>query len=162
MIKRIFSSGLPWLWVTALIVELDHVTKMLIQEHIALYETVSLFPHLNLTLTYNKGAAFSFLSSIANGQTLIFGGLAVLISLILVVWLSKISFKQSWLAIALALIIGGALGNLWDRVSIGHVVDFIDLYVNEWHWPVFNLADSAICIGAIMLFCDAFFNRTNS
>jgi len=157
---KLFQSGLRWLWITLLVIAIDHYTKVLIQQSMQPYESWYVMPSLNLTLQYNKGAAFSFLDSAAGWQLWIFGILAVGISLILMRWMQKISAKQRWLAIALALIIGGALGNLWDRISYGHVIDFIDIYAGHWHWPVFNIADSAICVGAFMLIIDSFSKKT--
>lgn len=151
MFKAIFHSGWRWLWISAIVLIIDRVTKVLIQQHFMLYDVYSVLPFFNLTLAYNKGAAFSFLSSAAGWQAWLFGVLAVSISIALLVWLKRISYRQWWVAVALTFIIGGALGNLWDRLSYGHVIDFIDLHIANWHWPVFNVADSAICIGAVML-----------
>jgi len=159
MLQRLTQTGIRWLWVTLVVIGLDRLTKNLAQQHLTAYEPMQIMPFFNFTLAYNKGAAFSFLNSAPGWQAWLFGVLAVGISAALVVWLTRLSYKQRWVSIALACIIGGALGNLWDRLLYGHVIDFIDLYVKTLHWPVFNLADSFICIGAFMLICDAILKK---
>lgn len=155
MTNKILQSGLRWLWLTVVMIALDHYTKVQAETHLIAYDPNPIMPFFNLTLAYNKGAAFSFLSAASGWQTWLFGILAITISGILMIWLKKISYKQWWVSIALTLIIGGALGNLWDRMNYGHVIDFIDLYVSQWHWPIFNIADAGICVGAFMLIADA-------
>ncbi len=149
------TTGLRWLWVTLLVILCDRVSKYLALYYLPPYAQVPVFQHFNLTLAYNKGAAFSFLDSANGWQTWLFGAIAILVSIGLLIWLTRLSFRQRWLCIALALIIGGALGNLSDRFLYGYVIDFLDFYWNDWHWPAFNIADSAICVGAMMLFLDA-------
>ena len=161
MTLRLAQSGLRWLWLAMLVLLLDRVTKIAIQQSFQLYEILRVTPFFNLTLAYNKGAAFSFLNSAPGWQVWIFGAIAIVISISLLVWLKKISYQQRWLAIALALVIGGALGNLWDRLSYGHVIDFLQLHVGSYYWPVFNVADSSICIGAFMLVLDTFFKKNS-
>ena len=123
--------------------------------HLTLEEPVNIFPILNLFLTFNTGAAFSFLNEAGGWQEWLFIGIAVAASIFLTIWLIKIS-KETLLKISLALILGGTLGNLYDRIVYHKVIDFIDFYYEKWHYPVFNLADSAICIGAILLLIDLF------
>ncbi len=159
MSNKITQSGLRWLWVALIVILIDRLTKVIAEYYLVAYHPNPVMPFFNLTLAYNKGAAFSFLSYAAGWQVWLFGLIAVSISAILLTWLKRISFRQRWIAIALSLVVGGALGNLWDRVSYGHVIDFIELYVSNWHWPVFNVADSAICVGAVMLVIDALFKR---
>ncbi len=144
-----------WLWLSLLIIVLDQLTKQLVEQSLSLYEVIPLLPSLNLTLAYNEGAAFSFLSDQGGWQRWFFSGLALVVSLVLVGWLAKLR-EDRLLAITLALIIGGAVGNLIDRVLWGHVIDFIDVYARQWHWPAFNVADSAICVGVVLMFLDAF------
>jgi signal peptidase II len=162
MQRKFFSTGLNWLWVSVVVILLDRITKMLALKHLTLYQPLEVFPFFNLTLAYNKGAAFSFLNSASGWQVWFFAVIAIVISLGLLIWLQRLSYKQYWLCIALTLIIGGALGNLWDRIHYEHVIDFIELYVSNWHWPAFNIADSAICIGAVMLFIEMFFVKKES
>ncbi len=121
-----------------------------------LHQPVPVIPFLNLTLTHNTGAAFSFLSDAGGWQRWFFAGLTIVVSIIIVVWLTRLKPGQRWLPVSLSLVLGGALGNLWDRLVIGAVVDFIDVYYRTWHWPAFNLADSAICVGAVMLVVSTF------
>ncbi len=153
--RKFFSTGLSWLWITVIVLILDRITKVLAQKYLTAYVPLPVLPFFNLTLAYNKGAAFSFLRSASGWQVWLFGGIAALVSLGILIWLYRLSVKQYWLCIALTLVVGGALGNLWDRVSWGHVTDFIELYYANWYWPAFNIADSAICIGAFMLLCEA-------
>lgn len=153
------QTGLKWLWVSVLVLALDRVTKMLALKHLTAFVALPVIPCFNLTLSFNRGSAFSFLDAASGWQVWMFGCIAIVVSLVLLVWMYRLSINQRWLAIALSLIIGGALGNLWDRFLYGHVVDFIDLYVSHLHWPVFNIADSAICIGAVMLLIDSVKNK---
>ncbi len=112
------------------------------------------------TLAYNTGAAFSFLAGQSGWQRWLFALIAIVVSVVLVVWLKRLKPNETWLAIALALVLGGALGNLVDRVLFGHVIDFILVHwQNRWYFPAFNLADSAITVGAIMLVIDMFTSK---
>jgi signal peptidase II len=147
--------SLRWLWLSALIVAADQTSKWLAVQHLAPHQPLPAVPGFNLTLVYNTGAAFSFLSDASGWQRWFFALLAALVSTFIVFWLSRLPRAQRWLGCALALILGGALGNLWDRLALGHVIDFIDLYYRDWHWPAFNVADSAISVGAVMLLIDA-------
>lgn len=153
------STGLRWLWISVLVIILDRFTKILVQKSLVPFVAMPVMPSLNLTLSYNTGSAFSFLDSASGWQIWMFGGIAIVVSIAILVWLYRLPASQKWLGIALAFVVGGALGNLWDRFSYGHVVDFIDVYISHLHWPVFNVADSAICVGAFMLFWDAAFKK---
>ena len=148
-------SAARWLWLSALAIVLDQISKYLVVRHLAMHEPLALVPSLNLTLMYNTGAAFSFLSQAGGWQRWMFTGVAVLVSVVLVVWLKRLSAKKCWEAAALALILGGALGNVIDRIRLGHVVDFIQVYYRDWFFPAFNVADSAITLGVILLLLDA-------
>jgi len=150
----IFSSGLRWLWLTVAVIAVDQFSKHLVVDALELHEAVALFPSLNLMLAYNTGAAFSFLSSASGWQRWFFVCLALTVSLALMFWLRRLTSGHQLQACALALILGGALGNVWDRLTYGYVIDFIDVYYKNWHWPVFNVADSAITIGAVLLIID--------
>lgn len=149
------STGLRWLWLVVVVIVLDQLSKHLVMANLVLYEPLSVMPSFNLTLAHNRGAAFSFLSSASGWQRWFFVGLALAVSTLLLVWLSRLDRRQRLQASALALILGGALGNVWDRMIYGFVIDFIDVYYGDWHFPVFNVADSAITIGAILLILDA-------
>jgi len=116
------------------------------------YQSVALWPGVNLTLAFNPGAAFSFLADAGGWQRWLFSLLAAVVIIWLVVWLCRTA-KDRWLErAALSLVLAGAAGNLLDRLRLGHVVDFIDLYYRHWHWPAFNLADSWLTVGAVLLF----------
>ena len=145
-----------WLWLTALVIGLDQLTKIWAESVLSAAPPIHLVPHLDLRLAYNAGAAFSFLSDAGGWQRWFFVVLAVVVTLVLLVWLARLSARDKLTATGLALVIGGALGNLIDRVAYGHVIDFIDVYWDaSLHWPAFNIADSAISVGAVMLIIDS-------
>ncbi len=147
-------SWLRWLAISALIIVLDQASKYLITSAFQLYESSPIFSWFNLVLAHNTGAAFSFLADKPGWQREFFSVLTVVITLVLL-WMLRSHHRNRLLSGALALVIGGALGNLIDRVRFGYVVDFIDWHVGEHHWPAFNVADSAICIGAVLLVLDS-------
>jgi signal peptidase II len=136
---------------------LDQGTKLLADSAMLLHDPIELLPSLALTKAYNTGAAFSFLGDASGWQRWFFSGLAVVVCGVLLVWLRRLPVTDRRTALALTLILGGAVGNLIDRVLYGHVIDFIDVYYGNWHWPTFNIADSAITIGAALLVLDALF-----
>ena len=146
-----------WLWLSAIVVVLDQLTKQWVEEAFVLYESLPVTGFFNLTLVYNTGAAFSFLADAGGWQRWFFLILALVICIYLVYWLLQLDKKQVALPLAIAMIIGGAVGNVIDRLLYGHVIDFLDFYYQQWHWPAFNLADSAITLGVILFIWDAFF-----
>jgi signal peptidase II len=152
---------LPWLWLTALVFVLDQASKFYFEGALNLYQQIVVIPDLfSWTLAYNTGAAFSFLAGQSGWQRWLFALIAIAVSVVLVIWLKRLKPNETWLAIALALVLGGALGNLVDRVLFGHVIDFILVHwQNRWYFPAFNLADSAITVGAIMLVIDMFTSK---
>lgn len=160
MSKSICSTGLSWLWLAAVVLILDLASKQWVMSHFVLHETKPLIPFLNLTYAQNPGAAFSFLADRGGWQRWFFALIAIVISLTLIVLMYRSNRKQSLINCAYALIIGGALGNLFDRMVHGVVIDFIDFYVNNWRWPTFNLADTAICIGAVLVIFEGFLTPT--
>lgn len=145
---------LKWLWVSLVVIVLDQATKFLASGMLILHDPVALLPFFNLTLMHNTGAAFSFLAGASGWQRWFFTVLAVIVSIVLVVWLRRLQPQEKWMAAALALVLGGAVGNLIDRLMYGYVVDFIQLYYKDWYYPAFNIADSAITVGAVMLVID--------
>lgn len=145
---------MKWLWVSILVVIIDHVMKILASQYLHLHDPVAILPGLNLTLMHNTGAAFSFLSQAGGWQRWFFVALTAIVSMVIIVWLARLPSDKRWLACALVLILGGAIGNVWDRIVLGYVIDFVDVYYQDWHWPAFNVADSSICIGAIMVVID--------
>ena len=146
---------LKWSWVSLLVIVLDQLTKLWASSALSYADPVALIPFVNLTLLHNTGAAFSFLSEAGGWQRWFFALVALLISAVILVWLKRLPAGKVWLAVSLALVLGGALGNVWDRIYLGYVVDFIDVYYRHWHWPAFNIADSAISVGAVMLVIDS-------
>jgi len=146
----------PWIWlgVTAIVILLDWHTKQLVSDALELYRPQEVFSWLNITLAHNYGAAFSFLSDAGGWQRWFFIILASGVSLVLLVWLLRLPRKEWLTGLGLALILGGAIGNLVDRIQLGYVVDFIDVYYKNWHYPAFNVADSAITCGVIFLLLD--------
>ncbi len=152
------QTGLRWLWLTVVFLAIDQWTKYLAVTHIQPYETIEVMPFFNLVIRYNPGAAFSFLADQGGWQVFFFSGVSIVISLGILYWMYTIPAKNRWLSCALALILAGALGNLYDRLSIGEVVDFIDWYYGDYHWPAFNIADSVILAGALLLLLDGFIN----
>jgi len=151
--------AMRWYGLAALVVVLDQLTKYLAEGALEYGRPVEVFSWFNLTLQYNTGAAFSFLSDAGGWQRYFFSTVAVVISALLVAWLYRMPRDQRLLALALALILGGALGNLWDRLVLGHVVDFISVHYGGRYFPAFNIADSAISLGAACMIYDSLFGR---
>ena len=149
---------LAWLWISLVVIAADQISKHWFVANLEMYEQIVLIPDLfSWTLAYNRGAAFSFLANEAGWQRWFFAVIALAVSVVLVVWLKRLKANETWLAIALALVLGGAIGNLYDRVVLGHVVDFILVHwKTQWYFPAFNIADSAITVGAVMLALDMF------
>ncbi len=156
------GSALVWLWLTVLVVAVDLLTKYLANTTLPYGIPHPQLPVFDLTLLYNKGAAFSFLAGAGGWQRWLFTLIALLVSAVLLVWMYRTPRPQRWLGCALALVLGGALGNLYDRVVQGYVIDFISVHYNQYYFPAFNLADTAISIGAVMLIIDMlWFSETN-
>ena len=153
---------LKWLWLSGLVIMLDQITKLAADRLLTFHSPVTVIPDFfNFTLAYNKGAAFSFLSDAGGWQRWFFTVLAVVVSVVLIFWIKNLSRQERWTAAALALILGGAVGNVIDRVVYGHVIDFIQWYYDRFYWPSFNIADSAISVGAAILIFQALFgNKT--
>ncbi len=152
---------LRYLWISVLVLLLDQATKLAALKYLVRQSEIAILPFLNFTLVYNSGAAFGFLSSASGWQNTFFITIAIIASLVIFLLLRRLQPQEKLMALGLALIFGGALGNLLDRLLYGYVVDFIDVYYRGWHWPAFNVADSAITIGAVMLIADALLTRGN-
>lgn len=153
------ASALPWLWLSALVIVLDQASKLYFEGALQLYQQIVIIPDLfSWTLAYNTGAAFSFLADHSGWQRWLFALIAAVVSAVLVVWLKRLPRRgQGWLAMGLALVLGGALGNLFDRMVYGHVIDFILVHWQQrWYFPAFNVADCAITVGAALLALDMF------
>jgi signal peptidase II len=151
-----YASGWRWLPLSAAVIVADQAVKAWIMHHFSLFERVHALPVLDIILTYNTGAAFSFLSQASGWQRWVFVVLALGVSAALIVWMRRLNAGvHGLLACGLSLIVGGALGNMIDRVAIGRVVDFIHLHWGHAYFPAFNIADSAITVGAALLLIDA-------
>lgn len=156
---KFFSRNLLWFLLALLILLLDQISKQMALAHLADYEPQELLPFLNFYLAHNTGAAWNFLSNAGGWQRWFFIAVAIGISAMLVAWLIRLPQRAYAMTIGLALILGGALGNLWDRIAYGHVIDFIQVHAGHWYFPTFNIADSAITIGAVILLIQAVFGK---
>lgn len=150
------ESGLRWYWVVVLVFIADQISKQWVISNFDLYESIKLLPIFSFTYVRNYGAAFSFLSDAGGWQKWLFTFIAIGFSTLLTVWLRKQPSQMWRLNLAYTLVIGGALGNLIDRLQHGYVVDFLDFYWAQSHFPAFNIADAAICIGAGLIIIDSF------
>lgn len=145
----------PWLLVSALVIGLDLYSKHLIQQHFVYGEHVPVTGFFDLVRYHNTGAAFSFLANAGGWQHGFFTAVSTLASVVMLYLILKHP-QQSLFCLGLALVLGGALGNLYDRLTLGYVVDFLLVYYQQWAWPAFNVADSAICVGVGLLMLDSF------
>jgi signal peptidase II len=147
------SSLLPWLGISLIVLLLDQLSKITITKLLDVGQSYPVTDFFNLVLVYNKGAAFSFLATESGWQRHLFTAIGIAASVYIVHLLRKHA-RQRMFCWALALILGGAIGNVIDRILYGHVIDFLDIFIGNWHWPAFNIADSAICIGAVLFVQD--------
>ncbi len=150
---------LKWLWLSLVVVISDQITKILVIQNFQYQESVAIFPNFNLVHVHNYGAAFSFLSTAGGWQRWLFAVLAIVISIMIIYWISKLKPGEKFSAIGLALVLGGAIGNLIDRIYHGYVIDFLDFYIGTKHWPAFNVADIAISVGVVALIILSFFDK---
>lgn len=148
-----------WYLLAVAVIALDQYTKALATGALQYGQAVEVFSWFNLTLQHNTGAAFSFLSNAGGWQRYFFTGIAMVVGAVLVVWLFRLPRNQRLLALSLALVLGGAVGNLWDRLVLGYVVDFISVHYAGYYFPAFNVADSAITAGAVGIILDSFLAR---
>ena len=156
-------NALPWLWLSAVVIALDQLTKVVVVQLLSPQVPHAVIPgFLNWTLAYNTGAAFSFLADQEGWQRWLFTALAIGVSAVLTRWLARTPRADWRNALPLALVIGGAIGNLIDRIRIGHVIDFIQVYYSDWAFPSFNIADSAISVGAVLLIWFALFAKSSA
>lgn len=156
---------LHWLWLSVIVIVLDYITKLVTIKTMTLHERIEILPFFNYTRAHNTGAAFSFLANADGWQRWFFAAISIGVSTALVVWLKKTPKSDRWMACCLALIVGGALGNLYDRLVYGYVVDFLDFHGSLFkmvlgysHFPAFNVADIAISVGAFMMAVDVIRN----
>ncbi|WP_299595511.1 signal peptidase II [uncultured Microbulbifer sp.] len=161
--QKVLST--PWCWylLALVVIVIDIVTKVWAVERFMYGPALQIIPgFLQFTYAENYGAAFSFLADAGGWQRWFFGAIAVVFSVVVTVWIKRLPLEKRWEPIALALILGGALGNLWDRMVLGYVRDFISVYYGSWHFPVFNVADMAISVGAAMLVIELLFFKDKS
>lgn len=164
LLNKILSNKVPsqaWRWyaLALVVLVLDQISKYWVSAALSYGEPAVFTSFFNFTLLYNTGAAFSFLAEMDGWQRWFFALIAAVVSIVLVVWVARVAAGRPREALALALILGGALGNLYDRIVHGHVVDFIVVHYQQYHWPAFNIADSAISVGAVILLIDIAFTK---
>lgn len=147
--------------ISILVCFFDQLTKIMVVKKLTLYSSIHILPQIDFTLMYNTGSAFSFLSNSGSWHLWFFLIFSLIMSVIIFVWMIKTQLSESTQLLSLSLILGGAVGNLIDRIHYGHVIDFIDVYYNQYHWPAFNIADSAISVGAIIFLGYGLFSKKN-
>lgn len=157
--ERSVKQYLFWLSVAIVVIFIDQVTKYAAEISLTAYKPQAVLPFLNLTLAYNKGAAFSFLGSAGGWQQWFFIGLGIVVSVVILIWLYRLPKQKKLEACGLSLVLAGAVGNLIDRIAQGMVVDFIHLHYQQYSWPVFNVADIAISVGIFLLLLDMLRHR---
>jgi len=150
------SPNVKWLWISLLVVALDQVTKHIAEAQLIPHQAVNLLPFFDWYLTYNTGAAFSFLADAGGWQRWLFTAIAIVMSVLIVQWIRKLPAEETLTAISLSLILGGAIGNLIDRIFLGHVIDYIQVWLGTYPFPAFNIADAAISVGAALLILSSF------
>ena len=156
------QTGFRFLWIALLGLVLDQYTKYLVLQHFELYQSVQITGFFNLTYVRNYGAAFSFLHDAGGWQRYFFTAIAFVVSAVILWWLKQSPREQVLLPVGFCFILGGAIGNVIDRLVHGYVVDFLDFYYQSYHWPAFNIADSVIFIGPALLIIDLFVNKESA
>lgn len=149
--KKFHFTNLRWLAISLVVIFIDQLTKYFARQHLGYNEPVNIFPGFNLLLLHNTGAAFSFLAEASGWQRWFFTGVALVVCLVLIYYLLKAKSSSYYYLAAWSLIIGGAISNVVDRLQVAYVTDFLDFYVSSYHWPAFNIADSAIVVGVFLL-----------
>ena len=150
------SPQLKWLWISLWVIGMDQVTKQIAEAQLTPHQAVNLLPYFDWYLTYNTGAAFSLLADAGGWQRWLFTVIAIVISFVIVQWLRKLPASETLTALSLSLILGGAIGNLIDRILLGHVIDYIQVWLGSYPFPAFNLADAAISVGVALLILSSF------
>ena len=151
---------LKWIWLALVVIVIDQITKYIATDALLLQQPKEVFSWFSLHLVYNTGAAFSFLADMGGWQRPILASISAIVSLVIIIWMLRLPTRLRLLPLALTFILGGALGNFYDRLLEGRVVDFISLHYLEFYFPAFNLADTCITIGAIFLFADILFGKS--
>ncbi len=152
------DSQLKYLWISIVIIALDQITKLIAENQLPLHQPVNVMPYFDWFLTYNTGAAFSFLADAGGWQRWFFTIASGVISAIIVIWIYRLEKHDRLTAVSLSMILGGAIGNLIDRIYLGHVIDYIQVWLGSYPWPAFNVADAAISVGAVILIVSSFVN----
>lgn len=160
-ISKINIQQLRWFWLVLVVIFIDRMTKIWVAQLLDMHIPVRVLPFFNFYLAHNSGAAFSFLQGAGGWQRWFFSGIAIFLTVVLTRWLLRLPNESKWSAAGIVAIIGGALGNLWDRLEHGYVIDFLQLYYHQWYWPTFNIADSAISIGAGIIIVRALMGEKN-
>ncbi len=158
------SPNVKWLWMSLLVVVLDQASKQIAEAQLTPHQAVNLLPYFDWYLTYNTGAAFSFLADAGGWQRWLFTAIAIIMSVLIVQWIRQLPAEDTLAAISLSLILGGAIGNLIDRIYLGHVIDYIQIWLGAYPFPAFNIADAAISVGAVLLILSSFtgFKKTTT
>ena len=151
------TTQLRWLWISLCVIIIDQATKQIAEAQLTAHQAVNVMPYFDWYLTYNTGAAFSLLADAGGWQRWFFTIIATVVSGVIVQWIRKLPSDEILTAISLSLILGGAIGNLIDRILLGHVVDFIQVWLGSFAFPAFNIADAAISVGAVLLILSSFF-----
>ncbi|HUV22838.1 MAG TPA: signal peptidase II [Gammaproteobacteria bacterium] len=154
----IVTSQLKWLWLSLGVIIIDQITKQIAEAQLSLHQPINLMPYFDWYLTYNTGAAFSLLADAGGWQRWMFTAIAIVVSLVIVQWIRKLEPGDSLTALSLSLILGGAIGNLIDRILLGHVIDYIQVWLGSYPFPAFNIADAAISVGAALLILSSFYS----
>jgi len=154
----IVTPPLKWLWLSLGVIIIDQVTKQIAEAQLSLHQPLNLMPYFDWYLTYNTGAAFSLLADAGGWQRWMFTAIAIVVSLVIVQWIRKLAPGDSLTALSLSLILGGAIGNLIDRILLGHVIDYIQVWLGSYPFPAFNIADAAISVGAALLILSSFYS----
>jgi signal peptidase II len=152
------KSSLGMLWISLLVIILDQITKQLALNSLSLHQAVNVIPGFDWYLTYNRGAAFSFLAQAGGWQRWFFTITTIVISAVILFWIKRVPPEDKFTSVSLCLILGGAIGNLIDRVYLGYVIDYIQVWLGSYPWPAFNIADASISIGAVALILSSFIN----
>jgi len=150
------TTQLRWLWISLCVIIIDQATKQIAEAQLTAHQAVNVMPYFDWYLTYNTGAAFSLLADAGGWQRWFFTIIAIVVSGVIVQWIRKLPSDEILTAISLSLILGGAIGNLIDRILLGHVVDFIQVWLGSFAFPAFNIADAAISVGAVLLILSSF------
>jgi signal peptidase II len=153
---NMLNYPLKFLWISALIIVFDQITKYWAVTQLPFHQAVYVMPYVEWYLTYNPGAAFSFLADAGGWQRWFFTVTTIIISIVIFFWIKKLEPNEKMTAISLSLILGGAIGNLIDRIYLGHVVDYVQVWLGSYPWPAFNVADAAISVGAVLLILTSF------